>query len=262
MDRKRSGKKEMFFLLLSPLFFFFLLEQRTTASGVFQEELKVGATVTFGHYEQDGDTSEQEQLEWRVLAENVEEGKALLITEECIACMPYHTEKADVTWEDSSLCQWLNSVFLQEAFSETEREQILETDLETRMCEETEIVTSKDRVFLLSDEEAEKYFPDKGKRCVGVSEAVWKETKEEEDETEEDWEGAERDGAADTGNTPETMEPAVSELTDSIFWWLRTPGDRQDRAECVGAEGSVVKAGYLVIQGNFGVRPAIWVESD
>lgn len=257
MNRKRSGKKETFFLLLSPLFLLGMLAQRTSASGVFQEELKVGATVTFGHYEQDGDTSEREWLEWRVLDENVEGRKALLITEECITCMPYHTEKADVTWEDSSLCQWLNSVFFQEAFSEAEREQILETDLETRVCEETEIVTSKERVFLLSDEEAEKYFPDKEKRCAGVSEAVWKETKEEEAETEE-----EQEGVTDSGNTPETMEPAVSELTDSIFWWLRTPGDRQDCAECVGAEGSVVKAGYLVMQGNFGVRPAIWVESD
>lgn len=231
--------------------------------GLRAKDLTVGSEVAFGKYEQDEDRRGKEELEWRVLVKDEENNRALLIASDCIACMPFHSEKMKVTWEDSYLRQWLNSVFLQEAFSDEERSRIIETDVETRVEEELEedgVITSHDSVFLLSDEEVTVYFKSRTDRLAGVSAVIHREIEEETEETE--IEGGEKQTEEDTEEADGSLKPAVSELTDSVFWWLRTPGDEQDCAECVGAEGSIVTTGYLVIQSNFGVRPVIWVEID
>lgn len=221
---------------------------RTYADILKTSDVEAGGTVTFGAYEQIEGQYGEEDLEWLVLEKEEDEGRALLITVDCIECMPYHGEKKEITWEDSSIRQWLNGPFLQEAFSEEELDQIVQVDVETRVNEEFDqegSVTTSDRVFLLDDEEVRAYFPTKSDRMAHASEVIRDQLEEEDD--------------SDSG---ESLKPAVSELSDAAFWWLRTPGDRQDCAECVGAEGSIVSAGYLVVQGNFGVRPALWVDLD
>ena len=228
------------------------------AGALKAEDIEIGNTVTFGKYEQDRSKSGKEELEWRVLEKDTDKKMALLITGNCIECMPYHTEKTDITWKDSSLRQWLNSMFLQETFSDEEQDQVLEADIETYVNQDLNsdgVVRTSDRIFLLSDEEVKKYFKDKTDRLAKVSPLIHKEVETEENEAEGETndEKKEEEGG---------MKPAVSELTDGIFWWLRSPGDRQDCAECVGAEGSVVTAGYTVLQANFGVRPAMWVKLD
>jgi len=49
------------------------------------------------------------QWDWRVLA--VENGKALLITQDVIELRSYHNEKVDVTWETCELRAYLNGAF-------------------------------------------------------------------------------------------------------------------------------------------------------
>lgn len=225
------------------------------AGALKAEDIEIGNTVTFGKYEQDRSKSGKEELEWRVLEKDTDKKMALLITGNCIECMPYHTEKTDITWKDSSLRQWLNSMFLQETFSDEEQDQVLEADIETYVNQDLNsdgVVRTSDRIFLLSDEEVKKYFKNKTDRLAKVSPLIHKEVETEENEAEGEKREEEEGG----------MKPAVSELTDGIFWWLRSPGDRQDCAECVGAEGSVATAGYTVLQANFGVRPAMWVKLD
>ena len=225
------------------------------AGALKAEDIEIGNTVTFGKYEQDRSKSGKEELEWRVPEKDTDKKMALLITGNCIECMPYHTEKTDITWKDSSLRQWLNSMFLQETFSDEEQDQVLEADIETYVNQDLNsdgVVRTSDRIFLLSDEEVKKYFKNKTDRLAKVSPLIHKEVETEENEAEGEKREEEEGG----------MKPAVSELTDGIFWWLRSPGDRQDCAECVGAEGSVVTAGYTVLQANFGVRPAMWVKLD
>ena len=55
-------------------------------------------------------------------------------------------------------------------------------------------------------------------------------------------------------------ESARAVAGGSVFWWLRTPGETQEDAECLGAEGSILFSGYAVTQMDVGVRPAIWVK--
>ena len=252
--KRRCSRTLLIFLLCETV-----LGASCVYAGVFKtDDIEVGDTVIFGKYDQDKSKSGKEELEWRVLEKDTNRGRALLLTENCIECMPYHTEKMDITWKDSSLRQWLNSMFLQETFSDDEQDQILEGDIETCVDQDLNpdgVVRTSDRIFLLSDEEVKKYFKDKTDRLAKVSPLIHKEVETEENEAEGETndEKKEEEGG---------MKPAVSELTDGIFWWLRSPGDRQDCAECVGAEGSVVTAGYTVLQANFGVRPAMWVKLD
>jgi hypothetical protein len=105
-----------------------------------------------------GDTVKLNNTEWRVL--EITESKALLMKEDALHAMPYHTDYKPVTWESSSLRQWLNSEYLDEAFTEEERKDIL---LSSIINEDNPVYSTdggnntEDYIFLLSISEALKY---------------------------------------------------------------------------------------------------------
>ena len=111
--------------------------------------LGVGDIISFGRYEQDGEKSGIEAIEWIVLAK--EEMSVLVISRYILECMPYQqstfidpwSEDADITWDNCTLRAWLNGTFYESAFSSVEQAMIGES--------------SQGRVFLLSVEEAEAY---------------------------------------------------------------------------------------------------------
>ena len=89
----------------------------------------IGSIVTFGRYEQDGDKENgPEEIEWVVL--DVQDGKALLLSKYGLEAKPYNTEYTDVTWETCTLRAWLNSDFLNKAFSAEEQSAILTTTVD------------------------------------------------------------------------------------------------------------------------------------
>jgi hypothetical protein len=66
-------------------------------------------------------------LEWRLLAFDENEDKALIMTENIVGQRPYHNEQKSVTWDKCSLRAYLNGEgefegkgFINEAFSEDE----------------------------------------------------------------------------------------------------------------------------------------------
>ncbi len=209
----------------------------------FTSAAEEGDLVTFGKYEQDPDDDGDSfrALEWRVL-EKTDDG-ALLITDKVIAALPFEsaderTETDDLkkTWEECSLRSWLNDVFPQIAFSAEEQDLIRTTEVSTPDNgdidggEDTE-----DKVFLLSGEEARKYF---------------------ERKTDRQAQATVRAAEADEGLTVFRSELA----DDNVFWWLRSPGSKEECAQVVGAEGSVAEGGYLVSRLDIGVRPVIRAE--
>ncbi len=109
-----------------------------------------GAYISFGIYEQDNDTSNgKEDIKWLVL--EVVDGKALVISKYALDAQPYNIEAAsDCTWETCSLREWLNSAFINDAFSDSEKTMILAANL------------TQDQVFLLSVAEVEEYFDSDG----------------------------------------------------------------------------------------------------
>src|SRR5574344_486799 len=81
-------------------------------------------TIKFGNYWQTNDKN-KEIIRWKVLAK--ENGKILLISKYALDCKPYHKNSCNVTWEECTLRKWLNSEFINNAFSEEEQQIIVLT---------------------------------------------------------------------------------------------------------------------------------------
>ena len=209
---------------------------------------KVGDTIRFGSYWQDNDLADgKELIEWTVL--DIRDGKALLLSRYGIHVKPYNTEKKNTTWEKSSLRAWLNDEFLKTAFNEEEQAAILLTDVDNSASQgysgwETKGgKNTKDRIFLLSCQEARRY--------LGVRYYKKK--------------GSDQNMAARTRPTDYTYARGTFPNFDyhteegpwSAWWWLRSPGSNRKKAAYVDCDGSlktrsVEEAGL--------VRPALWID--
>ncbi len=216
-------------------------------------ELQPGDTCYFGTWPQEkkGDPVE---IEWQVLA--VEEGRVLLITKYGIEAGRYHQTYTRVTWESSDMRAWLNGEFYDTAFDPAEKERIAEVQITNP--DNTEMGAkggndTKDRIFLLSIDEAGEYFPD--------------------------------DDARRCGFTKVSKGNATGYATDKAgnsVWWLRSPGkvdvlvgytdgsvvheDGTDagsrNAAAVDLNGRILVKGISVNSGKFLIRPALWLDLE
>ena len=114
------------------------------AVAAYRAQFDVGNTVTMGSYA-------GEAVQWRVLAQDGE--KRLLIAEYGLEAKPYNDSYTSVTWETCTLRKWLNSTFLTETFSAEEQKKIVQVTIQTERSNDT-----ADKIFLLSIDEAKKYF--------------------------------------------------------------------------------------------------------
>ncbi len=175
-------------------------------------------TIRFGRYQQNHDI---QPIEWKILEK--ENGKALLISKYALDCRPYHVFHSSTSWEKCMLRKWLNTNFLEKAFTSKEQSMIQSTV--------TSVSSGKsisDQVFLLSDEEAMLYFDsDSTRQCQLTNYARVQ--------------GASTDGSY-------------------CWWWLRSPGIDLNRAQFVSPNGSVNSYGTYVSASNYVVRPAMWID--
>ena len=116
-------------------------------------DAQVGDLISYGK------TENGELISWRVL--DKEDGKILVVSEDILLEKPLYSEfYSDLNWFNSPLSEWLNSEFIQSTFTEKEKEAILESEFE----EKEESYSQK--LFLLSQEEAEQYFADDNDRIA------------------------------------------------------------------------------------------------
>ncbi len=183
----------------------------------------VGSTVSFGSYEQgEGQTP----IEWIVL--DRQEDRALLLSKYALDAMPFHeVEDWNVTWGDCTLRSWLNGEFLDVAFGDEERMQIIQVTNTTENAPDTQ-----DSVFLLSLDELNAYFPDEESRIAEATEY-----------------------AVGQGGR-------VSRETGMTYWWLRTKATVGDAALMVRYDGVVNEFGDSMEVEIYTVRPAIWVHAE
>lgn len=196
-----------------------------------ERSVGIGQTIRFGSYEQDNNTSNgKEKIEWIVLAK---EGNKILITSKYgLDAKPYNTEYKAVTWETCSLRKWLNDSFLNNAFSEEERSRISVTRITAEKNPEYDTDPGRDtedKVFLLSIQEAEKYFSS--------------------------------DQQMVTYPTAYAIAQGAYECDDSFCgWWLRSPGYDSNIAADAYHGGGVNRRGYDVDDDDDAIRPALWIE--
>ena len=192
-----------------------------------------GAIVTFGRYEQDGDADNgPEPIEWIVLDE--QDGRVLLLSRYGLDCVPYHSRRAIVTWEKSSLRHWLNREFLAATFDEGECQAVCKTRVDNSPAQGYRNYSANsgsdtmDMVFLLSYAEAWKYLPTNDERKT-TSTAY-----------------AQANGAY------------CSPVNGHCWWWLRSNGNHGTCAANVHYDGKL--GDFLVHDPYAAVRPAIWVD--
>ena len=195
--------------------------------------------VEFGTYPQTAVGTDNTSIEWLVLARDG--NKALLISRYGLDAQPYDAEYTDVTWETCALRTWLNSTFMNKAFTAAEQGAILTTSVINSGSQNySEWSTSggnntQDQIFLLSYAGTNKYFD------VTYS---------------------------DDNNTKARVRPTAYAEKQSVdasnsstgWWWLRSPGEEQRSAACVDTDGSL---NYSNVNDDTGcVRPALWVNLE
>lgn len=110
------------------------------------DSLKPGKKVTFAN------------VKWVLL--DRQGSKLLLLKDSFVRKTPFHEEGGAVTWENSSVRDFLNHEYYEERFLEPERAMVMETVLRTgnnRIAGTDGGGETTDTLFLLSTEEAEQY---------------------------------------------------------------------------------------------------------
>ena len=209
----------------------------------------VGKTVTLGSYPYDK-TGNCRPIEWIVLERK--EGNALLISKQIIDTRRYHyADENDlcktVTWDKCSLRQWLNGDFYRTAFDSLTKSNIMSTRIYVPRIEETEYgvgffkteekkivfgsVWVNDNIFLLSKDEAEKYFPSCELRKCSPTEYA------------------------------QSKKVNASDFLGERDWWLRTTNEEYHwDVYSVDYDGRIY--GNMSNTYYIGVRPAMWVKID
>jgi serine/threonine protein kinase len=173
---------------------------------------------------------------WRVL--DMQDGNALLLSEEIIEERAYHNEYEDCTWENCDLRKYLNESFIN-SFTQEEQDVMVEVsnsndDNQWYYIEGGE--DTKDKVFLLSLKEVADYFGDSGQ--LGINNDIWR--------IYDQYNQARK---AKYGN-------------ESMWWWLRSPGISDTNAAYVLSNGVLDVGGSNIDDAEGGVRPALWIKVD
>lgn len=197
----------------------------------------LGDIITIGSYwQRKSGVNGEEAIVWRVLETRGE--KALLLADKALEVRPYHLEKTAVTWENCSLRKWLNSEFVNEAFTAAEQERILLSDIVNNRHPEYGTHggnDTRDKVFLLSWEDIVN--PAYGFLADALSEDPQRAAK-----------------------GTDYLKRSSTNLDDNGYalWWLRSCGERPDSASVVCHAGYALGV-FTVNNRNIGVRPAFWL---
>lgn len=126
---------------------------------------KVRDTLLFGAYPFETE-KDIRPIEWIVLEDR--EAELLLISRYCLDTVGYCGpspecgNSSDCIWENSYLRNWLNNDFYNVAFSEKDKCRIIDTNIITNTALDGN--SHKNKVFLLSQEQAITYFAEKDTR--------------------------------------------------------------------------------------------------
>ncbi len=192
-----------------------------------------GDFVEFGNYQIEVKDSKT-PIKWLVLDDSNNE--LLLISHFALSCKQYHNEMKSVTWESSTLRKWLNTEFINDAFSKQEQDKIIISELSNdsnKQYSTTGGNNTRDRVFCLSANEYLKYFNDRSeeKRCH-LSPLL-------------------------------RSKYSIYNFCDFCNWWLRTPGyDQIDALITIfNSPGFINYKGVHVVD-NYYVRPALRIKCN
>ena len=198
--------------------------------------MEIGNIITYGHYEQDGNTSNgKEPIEWIVVDYNETTAESTLVAKWLLDDQEYHDYTPYPTWAKSDIRAWLNDAFLHDAFTNEEQKAIIKSNISTPDYWRHEGgADTEDYIYLLSREEAMQYFPTEKSRMAAP--------------------------------TPYAVDMGGSQSDDYFvdgegcgWWWLRSPSHGSNSASYVSADGSI-GLDFVIFGG--GIRPAFKLHLD
>lgn len=209
-----------------------LSEQNKTLKATLGSVQK-GDMIKFGSYEQDNvPENGDEEIEWRVL--DREGDVVTLLAEYGLDCVQYSLYSDPITWEESNLRQWMNSDFIERAFSPELRAMIIDTETPADVNPDYPDAPvgndCVDKVYALSRTESMTYIPSGSNRYTTTTDYA----KEK---------GAYKN--PDTG---------------CGWWWTRTPGMNGDRCVMIVDWGSPYMRGGDVDSIYGCARPAMRID--
>ena len=181
-----------------------------------------------------GDKVQLGDHSWKVL--DMQNDRALVLCEVVTELRQYNKTFIDVTWETSTLRQYLNGEFY-DRFNNEEKNHIAETIVHTSVNPWFNTKGGKetrDRLFLLSLDEVVRYFGDSG------------------------WLSGNSSGARRIDDEFSAARIAKDPDDTDSWWWLRSPGFYGLNAAYVNSDG------WIYVDGNNvnlygGIRPAMWL---
>ena len=194
------------------------------------KNISVGEIYTLGFYEQDNNIANgKDAIEWLVL--DKQDNKILVVSKYSLDFKPYHKEHIEVTWKDCTLRGWLNDEFINNAFSADEIEMIqtvtVSDDENTNVSFINPRDDTKDKIFLLSTKEVEKYFTSDDERICH----------------------------------PTAYASKFDVISTSSSWWLRSlVANREFSVSSVSDDGHINDKYGLWNTNPWYVRPAMWIE--
>lgn len=200
--------------------------------------MQVGDKILFGNYD------------WQVL--DIQNDRALIITENIIEQRPYHNAYVGITWADCSLRKYLNGEFY-DRFNKDDKSRIcpvINKNPDNQWYGIKGGEDTRDRIFLLSIEEVVcKYFGDSSSKLYnpGKNQRYWFQRKDE-----------------NNGRRIARLEANKEQIW---WWWIRTPGRVNVKAVYIHGDGNIGIQGNNILKGNIadgkctgGVRPALWLK--
>ncbi|MBD5466238.1 MAG: hypothetical protein HDR22_10590 [Lachnospiraceae bacterium] len=181
-----------------------------------------------------------ERIKWKVL--NNDGNTLFVVADRAIDCKGYNEEYRRITWEPSTIRNWLNSSFYSIAFSSSEQGAIVTQNV---VNEDNPFGTeggneTSDKVYLLSISEVRNVAYG---FCSGVSVDSM----------------SRRMKTSDYANARGAYRGSSSDYEGECWWWLRSPGTSSDFAAYVLIGGHVNLGGRNVSHSSDGVCPALHI---
>ena len=175
-----------------------------------------------------------EPIKWCVLSVNGND--AFILAEKCLDYQKYNKKQDAVTWENCTLRAWLNSTFLNNAFTSEERSAIQSTS-----------VINKDNIYYKNDGNGNP------KGGNDTTDSLYLLSLDEAENGTYGFWGKE----SLTRIVKKTAYVKTCEMTGDVTnWWLRSPGEYNICALNVADDGYILYGGYYVDY-NSGIRPVL-----
>ena len=188
-----------------------------------------GSHVNFGNYWQNDDKTKT-PIKWIVL--DVKGNEALLLSDYVLDAHVFYHEFVLKSWKDSDIRKWLNTEFLETAFSDKEKEMIVFSDLKNINFRQE----VSDKIFCLDFFELQSFFDGCDFSGMKINQAL----------------------QCKPTNYAVTRGVFVNDYNGFSFWWTReTSMMYQPHAFVVNAGGSCCE--YTIHSNDGGVRPALRV---